>query len=46
MAYRNQRVFMGRALRPPEYGRMITDAERIRELRRSAQAPDVAGTDR
>jgi copper homeostasis protein len=37
MRYRNQRVFMGGELRPPEYTRFITDAERISELRRSAE---------
>ena len=36
MRYRNQRVFMGGELRPPEYTRFITDPERIGELRRTA----------
>lgn len=40
MHYRNQRVFMGRALRPPEYTRFSTDAARIGELRRLAHAAD------
>jgi copper homeostasis protein len=34
MRFRNQRVFMGGELRPPEYTRLTTDPERIRELRR------------
>ena len=38
MHYRNQRVFMGRALRPAEYGRLITDAEQIGDLRSVAHA--------
>jgi copper homeostasis protein len=33
MRYRNQRVFMGGELRPPEYSRLTTDPERIRGLR-------------
>jgi copper homeostasis protein len=34
MRYRNQRVFMGGELRPPEYTRFITDPELISELRK------------
>ena len=33
MHFRNQRVFMGGELRPPEYTRLTTDPERIRQLR-------------
>jgi copper homeostasis protein len=33
MRFRNQRVFMGGELRPPEYSRLTTDPERIRQLR-------------
>jgi copper homeostasis protein len=33
MRFRNQRVFMGGELRPPEYTRLTTDPERIRQLR-------------
>jgi copper homeostasis protein len=33
MQFRNQRVFMGGELRPPEYSRLTTDPERIRQLR-------------
>ncbi|MDQ2998954.1 MAG: copper homeostasis protein CutC, partial [Chloroflexota bacterium] len=33
MQFRNQRVFMGGELRPPEYTRLTTDPERIRQLR-------------
>jgi len=32
MQYRNPRVFMGGELRPPEYTRAVTDAERLRAL--------------
>jgi copper homeostasis protein len=35
MRFRNQRVFMGGELRPPEYTRLTTDPERIRQLRDS-----------
>ncbi|MGB7070400.1 MAG: copper homeostasis protein CutC [Pyrinomonadaceae bacterium] len=35
MRYRNERVFMGGTLRPPEYLRSVTDAERIAGLTRS-----------
>lgn len=31
MQYRNERVFMGGTLRPPEYSRAVTDAEVIRK---------------
>ena len=31
MQYRNERVFMGGTLRPPEYSRAVTDAEVIRQ---------------
>jgi copper homeostasis protein len=34
MTYRNQRVFMGGELRPPEYARLITDADKIRGYRK------------
>ncbi len=30
MRHRNERVFMGRTLRPPEYSRAVTDAEKVR----------------
>jgi len=33
MRFRNQRVFMGGELRPPEYTRLTTDPQRIRQLR-------------
>jgi copper homeostasis protein len=36
MRFRNQRVFMGGELRPPEYSRLTTDPERIRQLRDEA----------
>lgn len=32
MVYRNTRAFMGGALRPPEFTRTVTDAERIRAM--------------
>ena len=35
MRYRNERVFMGGALRPPEYLRSVTDAEKISRLKRA-----------
>jgi len=39
MIFRNDRVFMGGELRPPEYARSITDEERVRALvRRTNQA--------
>lgn len=34
--YRNERVFMGGTLRPPEYQRSVTDAAKIERLRRAA----------
>jgi copper homeostasis protein len=37
MHYRNERVFMGGELRPPEYTRFVTDPARIGELRRAAE---------
>jgi copper homeostasis protein len=37
MRFRNQRVFMGGELRPPEYTRLTTDPEQIRQLRREAE---------
>lgn len=40
MHYRNQRVFMGGELRPPEYTRFITDPARISELRMMAYAAE------
>ena len=33
MRYRNERVFMGGAMRPPEYLRSITDADKISRLK-------------
>ena len=36
MRFRNQRVFMGGELRPPEYARLTTDPEQIRQLRDDA----------
>ena len=36
MRYRNERVFMGGTLRPPEYQRSVTDAAKIERLRRAA----------
>jgi copper homeostasis protein len=38
MHFRNQRVFMGGELRPPEYTRLTTDPEKISALRREAGA--------
>ena len=38
MQYRNERVFMGGALRPPEYLGSVTDAEKISRLRQMARA--------
>ncbi len=32
MQYRNPRPFMGRALRPPEYAREVTDPRRVRKI--------------
>jgi copper homeostasis protein len=40
MRFRNQRVFMGGELRPPEYSRLTTDPERIRELRAESEIRD------
>lgn len=37
MRYRNPRPFMGGELRPPEYFRMVTDANRIREFVRAVK---------
>jgi copper homeostasis protein len=37
MQFRNQRVFMGGELRPPEYSRLTTDPERIRQLRQEIE---------
>lgn len=34
MLFRNERVFMGGEMRPPEYLRAVTDPERVREMRR------------
>jgi copper homeostasis protein len=34
MRFRNTRVFMGGELRPPEYERLVTDPEKIRDLRK------------
>jgi copper homeostasis protein len=33
MRHRNERVFMGGSLRPPEYARSVTDANKIAEIR-------------
>lgn len=35
MRYRNEHVFMGGALRPPEYLRSLTDAEKINRVKRA-----------
>jgi copper homeostasis protein len=40
MRFRNQRVFMGGELRPPEYTRITTDPEKISALRRDAKIGD------
>ena len=40
MRFRNQRVFMGGELRPPEYTRLTTDPEQISRLRREAEIGD------
>ncbi len=37
MHYRNPYVFMGGELRPPEFSRMVTDANRVKEFVRAAQ---------
>jgi len=37
MTYRNPRCFMGGELRPPEFTRMVTDAQRVREFGRAIQ---------
>lgn len=37
MRFRNERVFMGGTLRPPEYARQTTDPEAIRRIRAGAQ---------
>ena len=39
MRFRNQRVFMGGELRPPEFTRFTTDPEKIRRLRQETQFP-------
>lgn len=36
MRHRNERVFMGGILRPPEYAREVSDPESLRRLRRNA----------
>lgn len=36
MQYRNERVFMGGTLRPPEYSRAVTDADKIARLGKAA----------
>jgi copper homeostasis protein len=33
MAYRNERVFMGGELRPPEYSRLVADAALVQQIR-------------
>jgi copper homeostasis protein len=40
MRFRNQRVFMGGELRPPEYTHATTDPEKISALRREAEIGD------
>jgi copper homeostasis protein len=35
MRFRNERVFMGGELRPPEYSRLVSDPARIRQIRAS-----------
>ena len=37
MTYRNPRCFMGGELRPPEFTRMVTAANRVREFGRAIQ---------
>ena len=37
MTFRNDRVFMGGELRPPEYARHVTDVERVRALLRKTK---------
>jgi hypothetical protein len=32
MRFRNDRVFMGGTLRPPEYSRTVTDPEEVRKV--------------
>jgi len=39
MQFRNERVFMGGALRPPEYLRAVTDAEKIELIVRGVAKP-------
>lgn len=41
MQFRNPHVFMGGALRPPEYLRFLTDADKIRRLRQEAEAAEA-----
>lgn len=38
MRYRNPRVFMGGAFRPPEYSRSVTDPVRVRQLLNAAKS--------
>jgi copper homeostasis protein len=38
MQFRNERVFMGRAFRPPEFTQMVTNSERIGRLRTAAKS--------
>jgi copper homeostasis protein len=40
MRFRNQRIFMGGELRPPEYSRATTDPDRIRQLRHESEMRD------
>lgn len=35
MRFRNPRVFMGGELRPPEFARLVTDADRVKAFRRA-----------
>jgi copper homeostasis protein len=38
MAFRNERAYMGGALRPPEYGRLVTEEPMIRAVMAAARA--------
>jgi hypothetical protein len=35
MRFRNPRIFMGGELRPPEFARMVTDANRVKAFRQA-----------
>ena len=41
MQYRNERVFMGGSLRPPEYTRSVTDASKIIEILQAANSSNA-----